>query len=60
MAARWRFLSTPVGARWDTDFDAAGNLIVVDTAKGLISIAPDKTITVLADTVDGEPPPRAT
>ena len=32
------------------DFDAAGNLIAVDTVKGLISIAPDKTITVLAST----------
>ena len=37
------------------DFDAAGNLIAVDTVKGLISIAPDKTITVLADTVGGAP-----
>ena len=37
------------------DFDAAGNLIAVDTVKGLISIAPDKTITVLASTVGGEP-----
>ena len=37
------------------DFDAAGNLIVVDTAKGLISVAADKTITVLASTVGGEP-----
>ena len=37
------------------DFDAAGNLIAADTAKGLISIAPDKTITVLADTVGVEP-----
>lgn len=37
------------------DFDAAGNLIAVDTLKGLISVAPDKTITVLADTVGGEP-----
>jgi sugar lactone lactonase YvrE len=37
------------------DFDAAGNLIAADTVKGLISIAPDKTITVLANTVGGEP-----
>ena len=37
------------------DFDAAGNLIAVDTVKGLISIAPNKTITVLASTVGGEP-----
>ncbi len=37
------------------DFDAAGHLIVADTDKGLISIAPDKTITVLASTVSGEP-----
>lgn len=37
------------------DFDAAGNLIVVDTAKGLISVAPDKTITVLASSAGGKP-----
>ena len=37
------------------DFDAAGNLIVVDTTKGLISVAPDKSITVLTDSAEGEP-----
>lgn len=31
------------------DFDAAGNLVVADAYKGLLSIAPDKSITVLTD-----------
>ena len=33
------------------DFDAAGNLIAADAVKGLLSISPDKKITVLADHV---------
>ncbi len=33
------------------DFDAAGNLIAADVNKGLLSISPDKKITVLADKV---------
>lgn len=37
------------------DFDAAGNLIAADAIKGLLSIAPDRTITVLADKVGGVP-----
>lgn len=37
------------------DFDAAGNLIAADAVKGLLSIAPDKTVTLLSDTVDGQP-----
>ena len=37
------------------DFDAAGNLIAADSLKGLLSISPDKKITVLADKVDGDP-----
>lgn len=36
------------------DFDAAGNLIAADAMRGLLSIAPDKTITVLADKVSGD------
>ena len=35
-------------------FDKQGNLIVADSYKGLISIAKDKTITVLVDSVDGK------
>jgi sugar lactone lactonase YvrE len=35
------------------DFDAAGNVVAADAVKGLLLIAPDKTITVLADNVDG-------
>ena len=36
------------------DFDASGNLIAADAIKGLLSISPDKKITVLTDQVDGE------
>jgi sugar lactone lactonase YvrE len=37
------------------DFDATGNLIAADANRGLLSIAPDKTVTVLADKVGGDP-----
>ena len=37
------------------EFDAAGNLILADAFKGLLSIAPDGTVTTLADTADGLP-----
>jgi YD repeat-containing protein len=37
------------------DFDAAGNLIAADIIKGLLSISPDKKITVLADKVGSDP-----
>ena len=37
------------------DFDAAGNLIAADAVKGLLSIAPDGKVTVLADKVGGDP-----
>jgi sugar lactone lactonase YvrE len=36
-------------------FDAAGNLIAADAVKGLLSVAPDGKVTVLADKVGGEP-----
>ncbi len=35
------------------DFDAFGNLIAADVNRGLLSISPDKKITVLSDKVDG-------
>lgn len=35
-------------------FDAQGNLIVADAFKGLLSIAPDGGITVLADSINGK------
>ena len=41
----------PLGMR----FDARGNLIVVDVAKGLLSIARDGTITTLATSAEGQP-----
>ncbi|MEN9398185.1 MAG: hypothetical protein RLZ81_2715 [Pseudomonadota bacterium] len=37
------------------DFDAAGNLIAADSIKGLLSVSPEKQITVLTDTVDTDP-----
>jgi sugar lactone lactonase YvrE len=37
------------------DFDAAGNLIAADAVKGLLSISPDKKITLLADKVGADP-----
>jgi len=37
------------------DFDAAGNLIAADAVKGLLSISPDKKITVLANKVGTDP-----
>lgn len=36
-------------------FDASGNLIVADAWKGLLSIAPDKTVTVLTTEAGGVP-----
>ena len=41
------------------DFDAAGHLIAADAMKGLLSIAPDKKISVLADTVTALAPATA-
>ena len=41
------------------DFDAKGHLIAADAVKGLLSIAPDKSIQLLTDKVDvnGQPDP---
>jgi len=36
-------------------FDASGNLIVADAWKGLLSVAPDKTVTVLTKEAEGVP-----
>jgi YD repeat-containing protein len=36
------------------DFDASGNLIAADANKGLLSISPDRKITVLTDKVNGD------
>jgi hypothetical protein len=36
------------------DFDAQGNLIAADSFKGLLSIAPDRKVTVLTDAVNGD------
>ncbi|MBL8022533.1 MAG: NAD-dependent epimerase/dehydratase family protein [Leptospirales bacterium] len=36
-------------------FDAARNMIVADSVRGLLSIAPDKKVTVLADKFEGKP-----
>ena len=37
------------------DFDALGNLIAADAVKGLLSISPDRKISVLADKVGNDP-----
>lgn len=37
------------------DFDAQGNLIAADAVKGLLSIAQDAKVTVLTNTVNGDP-----
>ncbi|TAL30959.1 MAG: SMP-30/gluconolactonase/LRE family protein [Spirochaetes bacterium] len=37
------------------DFDAAGNLIAADAVKGLLSISPDRKITLLADKAGSDP-----
>lgn len=37
------------------DFDAGGNLIAADAMRGLLSISPDRNITVLTDRVSGDP-----
>jgi len=37
------------------DFDAAGMLMVADAYRGLLSVAPDATVSVLADSADGIP-----
>ncbi len=37
------------------DFDTAGNLIAADAVKGLLSITPDRKISVLTDKVGSEP-----
>ncbi len=37
------------------DFDTSGNLIAADVDKGLLSIGPDKKITLLTDKVNGDP-----
>lgn len=45
----------PAGRILGFDFDAAGNLIGADVERGLVSVAPDGKLTMLADTVDGDP-----
>ena len=37
------------------DFDSAGNLIAADAMRGLLAVAPDRTITVLTQQVQGQP-----
>ena len=37
------------------DFDGAGRLIVADAVRGLLAVAPDRRVSVLADRVNGEP-----
>lgn len=50
--ARW---AETGGRPLGIDFDGAGNLIVADAYRGLLSIAPDSTITVLTNELNGDP-----
>ncbi len=53
-SAQTRFVSTG-GRVLGFDFDRAGNLIAADAMRGLLSIAPDGKLTVLADQMGGAP-----
>jgi hypothetical protein len=37
------------------EFDSHGNLLVADSHRGLVSVAPDASVSVLADGADGQP-----
>jgi len=43
------------GSALGMEMDAAGNLIIADAYRGLLSVAPDGVVTVLTDAVDGTP-----
>lgn len=47
--------ATTDGRPLGMQFDADGNLVVADAFKGLLSVAPDGAVTLLTDSVDGEP-----
>ena len=49
-----RFATTP-GRPLGMEFDAEGNLIVADSPAGLLSVAPDGSVTVLTDEAAGKP-----
>lgn len=53
-SAREVFASTG-GRVLGFDFDANGNLVAADAYKGLLSISPERKLTVLADQVGGDP-----
>jgi sugar lactone lactonase YvrE len=51
----WAELTAQTGGRpLGLQFDAQGHLIVADAFRGLLSVAPNRTIAVLVDTVDGQ------
>ena len=52
---RWEEFTDTGGRPLGMQFDDAGNLIVADAFRGLLLVAPDGSITVLASHVDGEP-----
>jgi sugar lactone lactonase YvrE len=43
------------GSALGMEMDSAGNLIIADAYKGLLSVSPDGQVTTLTDTVDGSP-----
>ncbi len=53
-SGRERFVNTG-GRVLGFDFDARGHLIAADAMRGLLSVAPDGKLTVLADQVGGQP-----
>ena len=53
-AGNYRELANTGGRPLGMKVDAAGHLIVADAGRGLISVAPDGGIAVLADSVDGK------
>ncbi len=48
-----QLFATTGGRVLGLDFDSAGNLIAADVFRGLLSITPQGTVSVLADSVDG-------
>jgi sugar lactone lactonase YvrE len=52
---RWEQFADTGGRPLGMQFDDAGNLIVADAFLGLLLVAPDASVTILASEVDGEP-----
>lgn len=53
--ANLRELANTQGRPLGLEFDKAGNLIIADARRGLLSLAPDGTLTVLSESAGGVP-----